>query len=209
MDSIVNGARRYRGVPTKERQAQRRALLIEAAIQVYGQQGYRRATVKAVCEAAGLTERYFYESFANSEELLIASFNTVTYAAFDEILQAAQAAGKERMERARAMLYTYFDLLKRNPLSARVLLVEIQGVSPAVDQAFQVALQTIRERAALILAPPGWRPDRLLQAGVLGGVIQIALRWIAQGYEPPIDEVTNTALQLVRVLWRKPTKCIR
>jgi AcrR family transcriptional regulator len=44
-------------VSQDERRAQRRSQLIAAAIQVYGEIGYRQATVKAVCEAAGLTER--------------------------------------------------------------------------------------------------------------------------------------------------------
>jgi AcrR family transcriptional regulator len=78
-------SRAYRGVSTEQRRAERRAKLIDAAIAVYGERGYRQATVKAVCEAAGLTERYFYESFENSEALLVASFNAVTYAVFDEI----------------------------------------------------------------------------------------------------------------------------
>jgi AcrR family transcriptional regulator len=117
-----------------ERRAQRRSQLIGAAIEVYGERGYRQATVKAVCEAAGLTERYFYESFANSEDLLIASYNAVTYSVFGEIRAAAESAGPTRIERARAMLHAYFAALQRDPRSARVFLVEIRGVSRAVDK---------------------------------------------------------------------------
>ena len=61
----------------------RRERLIEGAIRAYGELGYRNTTVKAVCEAAGLTERYFYESFANSEALLVAAFDTVSRRVFD------------------------------------------------------------------------------------------------------------------------------
>lgn len=72
MTTELSPARRYRGADADERRAQRRDQLIAAAVQVYGERGYQNATVKAVCEAAGLTERYFYESFANSEALLLA-----------------------------------------------------------------------------------------------------------------------------------------
>lgn len=58
MSRETSPARTYRGVSQDERRAQRRSQLIGAAIQVYGERGYRQATVKAVCEAAGLTERY-------------------------------------------------------------------------------------------------------------------------------------------------------
>ena len=193
-------ARAYRGVSLDARRAQRRSQLIQAAIAVYGERGYRQATVKAVCEAAGLTERYFYESFGNSEDLLITSFNAVTYSVFGEIKAAAQAAGRSRIARARAMLQAYFGALQRDPLSARVFLVEIRGVSRAVDKAFDAALREIGAEVARHVAPPDAAADELLHAGIVGGVMHIALRWIDQGYQPPLASVTETALRLGMVL---------
>ncbi|CAH0307506.1 Fatty acid metabolism regulator protein [Massilia sp. Bi118] len=192
-------ARPYRGVSQDERRAQRRSQLIAAAIQVYGERGYRQATVKAVCEAAGLTERYFYESFANSEDLLIASYNAVTYAVFGEIRASGVSSGATRAERARAMLRAYFAALQRDPRSARVFLVEIRGVSRAVDKAFDTSLRAIGEEVARIAGPEAGVSDPLLQAGVVGGVIHIALRWIEDGYAPDIDSVTDSAMRLVMV----------
>jgi len=189
-------ARPYRGIPQDERRAQRRTQLIEAGVAVYGERGYRQATVKAVCEAAGLTERYFYESFANSDELLIACFNAVTWAVLEEILAAAREAGPDPQVRARAMLRAYFAALQREPNSARVFLVEIRGVSRPVDKAFDAALRAIGEQVAQMVALPDSEPDPLLQAGIVGGVIHIALRWIEDGYVPDIERVTASALKL-------------
>ena len=93
MTTELSPARRYRGAEAEERRAQRRGQLIAAAVQVYGERGYQNATVKAVCKAAGLTERYFYESFANSEALLLASFQTVTDLLLQKIELAGEAAG--------------------------------------------------------------------------------------------------------------------
>ena len=191
--------RAYRGVSSEERRAQRRNKLIAAAIAVYGERGYRQATVKAVCEAAGLTERYFYESFENSEDLLITSYNAVTYKVFGDIMAAGQGAGRARGDKARAMLRAYFSALQRDPLSARVFLVEIRGVSRAVDKAFDASLRAIGQEVARHAAP-GVAEDELLQAGIVGGVMHIALRWIDQGYQPPLESVTETALRLGMVL---------
>jgi AcrR family transcriptional regulator len=196
-------SRAYRGVSIEQRRAERRAKLIAAAIAVYGERGYRQATVKSVCEAAGLTERYFYESFENSEALLVASFNAVTYAVFDEITAAARAAGRGRVARGRAMLDAYFGALQRSPDAARVYLVEIRGVSREVDKAFDAALRAIGAEVARQMAPAGAQSDELLQAGVVGGVMHIALRWIDAGYQPPLAEVTDTALRLGMVLGRR------
>jgi AcrR family transcriptional regulator len=204
MSPQPQSARPYRGVSQDDRRAQRRGQLVAAAIAVYGERGYRQATVKAVCEAAGLTERYFYESFANSDELLIASFNAVTFRVFDASAQAAAAAGRSRTERARALLRAYFTALQRDPRSARVFLVEIRGVSREVDKAFDAAARQIGREVGKLVAPPRAQADELLEAGVVGGVIHIALRWIEDGYQPAIEAVTDSALRLVTVLARRP-----
>lgn len=204
MTPDVSQARPYRGISKEDRRAQRRGQLVAAAIAVYGERGYRQATVKAVCEAAGLTERYFYESFANSDELLVASFNAVTQRVFEEVKRAAAGAGRNRGARARAMLRAYFSALQHEPRSARVFLVEIRGVSREVDKAFDSALDRIGDEVGALLAPPGAAPDPLLHVGVVGGVIHIALRWIAEGYRPSLDAVTGTALRLGMVLARAP-----
>lgn len=200
--------RSYRGQSQEQRRAERRARLIEGAIAVYGERGYHQATVKAVCEAAGLTERYFYESFANSEALLIDSYNTVTYAVLGEILRAGEAAGRGRVARSRAMLHAYFAALQREPQSARVFLVEIRGVSRAVDQAFDASLRAIGRDVARLLGPSAAN-DELLQAGVIGGVIHIALRWIEDGYQPPIERAVETALRLGAALAAPPRRRVR
>lgn len=200
MTQASTPARAYRGVSPDERRAQRRTKLIQAAIAVYGERGYRQATVKAVCEAAGLTERYFYESFENSEDLLVTSFNAVTYAVFGELVAASRAAGRSRRARARAMLEAYFGALQRDPLSARLFLVEIRGVNRAVDKAFDAALRAIGAEVARQVAAPGALDDELLHAGIVGGVMHIALRWIDQGYQPPLASVTDTALRMALVL---------
>ncbi|QOY92655.1 TetR/AcrR family transcriptional regulator [Massilia sp. UMI-21] len=209
MTAELTTARSYRGMSQEARRADRRARLIAAAIAVYGERGYHQATVKAVCEAAGLTERYFYESFANSEALLIDSFNAVTYSVLGAITQAARDAGRGRIARSRAMLRAYFAALQREPQSARVFLVEIRGVSRAVDQAFDAALRAIGREVARIVAPAGAPQDALLEAGVVGGVIHIALRWIDDGYAPGIDSVVDTALRLGTVLSAAPGKRVR
>ncbi len=197
--------RSYRGQSQEQRRAERRSRLIAGAIAVYGERGYHQATVKAVCEAAGLTERYFYESFANSEALLIDSYNAVTYSVLGEILRAGEAAGRGQVARARAMLHAYFAALQREPQSARVFLVEIRGVSRAVDQAFDASLRAIGREVARVLASEAV-DDELLQAGVIGGVIHIALRWIEDGYQPAIDSAVDSALRLGTALATPPRK---
>lgn len=192
--------RRYRGSSGEERRAQRREQLILAAIRVYGERGYRNATVKAVCEAAGLTERYFYESFANSEALLVETYRAVTGALLAELESAADGAGGSGEARVRAILDCYLAALKRDPPSARVFLVEVAGVSAALDRVFAGSLDAF----GLLLARTqgAQAPDSLLRTAVVGGVIHLALTWVASGYAEPADRVAQAALPLCLLLSR-------
>lgn len=66
--------------------------LVDAAVEVFGTSGYRSATVGKICETAGLTKRYFYESFDDSEALLLAAYASVTDRLRDSVLRGAGRA---------------------------------------------------------------------------------------------------------------------
>ncbi len=196
MNTPTPAQRRYRGSAAEERKALRRQQLIDAATEVYGRNGYRHSGVKQVCDAAGLTQRYFYESFAHSDDLLIACYEQAARQLREEITAAAEAAGPDRTERGRAMLLAYFRALRARPLIANLLLVEIRGISPAVDKAIIRALQDMSRDITRVVARPDQQPDELLRAGIMGGVIHIALHWMGSGYRQPTDMVAETAVKL-------------
>lgn len=197
-DTQIELPRTYRGASLEQRQLERRAQLIEAAIAVYGETGFRQATVKAVCRRAGLTERYFYESFKGSEALLGAAFGMVMENLLAALSEAADAAGADPIARARAVLTAYYAVLKENPPGARVFLVEMFGISDAIDALLDKALKDI---AAVILpggVGPGHGAPELAAVGLVGGVIHIALTWIASGYALPVETVVESALPYCR-----------
>lgn len=189
--------RSYRGSSGDARKVERRQKLLNAAIQEYGAHGYRNVGVRMICAAAGLTERYFYEAFPNSEALLIASLDALTDQLVSTIREAGRLERGDPERRRRAMLSTYYDDLRSRPAAARVFLVEINGVSPAVDAAFARSLDSFAE---LILDT--FDPDRhgraaadlVFRRGITGALFQIALVWIAEKYARPLEEVTGAAL---------------
>lgn len=196
-------SRRYRGTSPSQRRARRREQLLKAALMVYGERGFRNATVKAVCDAAGLTERYFYESFENSEALLVACYEAVTEALFAMLREAEAAARGGPRDKVLAVLACYFEALRRDPQSARVFLVEVGGVSPALDRAFESSLETfgnLLAGAAGAGGVPASGRDALLRTGIVGGVLQIALAWIAGGYARPLAEVAGAAATICMIL---------
>ncbi len=76
---------RWSGVPLQDRQARRRDDLIAAGIGLLGSPGGPSLTVRAVCRAAELTERYFYESFSDRDEYVAAVYDEVCTAAMSTL----------------------------------------------------------------------------------------------------------------------------
>ena len=202
MDQARSTQRRWGARTADERRAARRAQIMRAAIAMYGDTGYRTATVKAVCEAAGLTERYFYESFANSEDLLTQCFKEVNAGLLVKMREAAGSPSDPVLRRMRAGLLVYLNELRRHRASARLFLIELANVSPATEA---LASASLDEFGALlteiIQAGPGdQRPvPPLLLRGVVGGGLHIAQAWVADGCTGSVEDVADAALRLYAV----------
>ena len=85
----------YGGVSAEERVADRRARLLEAGLECFGTAGSPATGVKDVCRAAGLTDRYFYESFKDGRALFLAVFDDVTDALFGAVAEAVLAVAPD------------------------------------------------------------------------------------------------------------------
>jgi AcrR family transcriptional regulator len=84
---VADGQRRGRwsGVPLVDRQALRRDELIAAGVDLLGGPDGPALTVRAVCRASGLTERYFYESFSDRDEFVRAVYDDVCSSALSAL----------------------------------------------------------------------------------------------------------------------------
>lgn len=187
--------RAYRGQSLAERRTERRAQLIAAANIVYRRDGYAGATVRAICREAGLTERYFYEAFDGPVALLAATFAD-NIAGLDRIIRdALTRSGSSEETALRAVLGAYYERLREDAAGARVFLSEIQGINPAIDAQFREAVRGFGVALEEILPGLAAAP-RLLADGLAGGMIHIALAWIADGYREPVDEIIDAASML-------------
>lgn len=105
---------RWSGVPLEDRQALRRDELVAAGVQLLGEEGGPALTVRAVCREAGLTERYFYESFADRDEFVRAVYDDVCTRAMSTLMSASTP--REAVER-------FVALMVDDPARGRVLLL--------------------------------------------------------------------------------------
>ena len=93
---------RWAGVPLTDRRIERRGLLVSAAFALFGDGGESAVSVRSVCRESALNTRYFYESFADTDELLGAVYDVVAAELAAEVAAAITAAGDTDLDRARA-----------------------------------------------------------------------------------------------------------
>ncbi len=123
---MAGGQRRGRwsGVPLEDRQALRRDDLIAAGVGLLGSESGPVLTVRAVCRAAGLTERYFYESFSDRDEFVGAVYDDVCTRAMSTLSSSTTA--RDAVER-------FVALMVDDPTRGRVLLLA-PAVEPVLTQ---------------------------------------------------------------------------
>jgi AcrR family transcriptional regulator len=101
--------------------------LIQAGFELLGGEGAAATTVRAVCRRAELNARYFYESFEDLDELLVAVYDDVVGALATEILGAQAAASDEPRTQLRVAIERSVKFVDEDRRRGRVLYVEALG----------------------------------------------------------------------------------
>ncbi|WP_280346059.1 TetR/AcrR family transcriptional regulator [Nocardia neocaledoniensis] len=180
---MTDEPRTYGGLSAAERSAGRRVRLLAAATALWGESGIASVTVRGVCKAAGLTPRYFYEHFANSDELLVAIADEVRDTLLAAMVRAGLSSTGAAEARLTAALQAFFDTVAADPHLHRIISSDPHGVGElaqrrhdAIDTVADLVVQYAPE--ALGFAPD---PDLLRRASlfITGGVNQIIEGWLA------------------------------
>lgn len=179
---------------------------MDAALEVFGStHGYAGASIDTVCAEAGLTKRYFYESFDTLEALLLAVYDDANARVRAKVQAAIEATALEGdpAVAAAAGVMAFLKALDEDRRLARVMFREVLGVSQRVDRAYLAVIETWEADIAAVigeLTVPGVRPD-LLVATAWGLVTGLTVRWVLSDFREPVDELaTSTLVILSRIL---------
>jgi AcrR family transcriptional regulator len=171
----------YAGVRASDRVAARRARLLDAALELLGTEGWQATTVRAICAEARLTPRYFYESFADRDELLVALFDQLVGEAAAHVLGAVEGAERDARAKARAAIGAFVELVTDDPRKARVLFIEAVGSERLALRRFE----TVRMFAGLVAQQGrqfyGVHGGSLVETTALmlvGGLAETLLSWL-------------------------------
>ena len=192
--------RRYGGRTADERRRDRRARLLAAACAICGEEGWVAVTLRRVCARAGLTDRYFAESFADRDALLIAVFDEAFEEMTQEVGRAVGAAPASGEAQLRAALTTVVAFLANDPRKARILLGR-PGGEGAVERHRRQALQ---DGIARMLE--GARPDvdaaaaQVLALIAAGGLSELLNAWLSGALDLDADELVELATRATAAL---------
>lgn len=187
----------YRGVSAEDRAAERRARLLEATLAVWADPG-TRTTMTAVCSEAGLTERYFYESFANLDAALTAVMDAIAAEIEQATLAAVEAAGAEPADRVYACMRAFVQLLVDDPRKGRVAIIE-SVASPVLrrrrtELLRYLALRSAEEaRTRLGLPRRGAREDEVSGLLFIGGMAELVTAWLDGALTATPEEIIEAA----------------
>jgi AcrR family transcriptional regulator len=111
---MPDSPRTYGGVDGSARVAERRRILIETGLDLLGT-AKPDLTVRGVCRRAGVVSRYFYESFADRDALMVAVYDHVVDDVAAIALDAVAAAPKDDRERVHAGIRAIVRAVAEDP----------------------------------------------------------------------------------------------
>jgi AcrR family transcriptional regulator len=200
--SVTRTGRPYGGVAHADRAAERRAALIQAATTVFGSIGFRKATVRSICQQARLNDRYFYAAFESTDHLLRATYEHHAQRLHALLEQAIQAQAGKLKARVNAGLRAFFSFL-RDPCVARVLMLEVMGVSAETDATYQrniteFAKQIISSAEPSLQDALGDRADqRIVAIALVGAMTNAGTAWLLSGYRDSEEKMVRNCSQVL------------
>ncbi len=160
------------------RQTARRHQLLAAGIALLGDHDRPGVTVRAACRRAGLTERYFYEAFADRDEFVRAVYDEVGGRAHEALVEAARRSSGRPSDVAQASVEAFVKLMVDDPTMGRVLLIAplteptLSGRGMALMPAFVDLVQ-----AQLSAALPG-AEKQMVAVGVVGALSNLFIGYL-------------------------------
>ncbi|RZQ63759.1 TetR/AcrR family transcriptional regulator [Amycolatopsis suaedae] len=190
-------SRTWGGTTLTDRRAARRAQLLETGLDLLGAEAGPAVSVRAVCRQAKLTERYFYENFADREELVHAVYTEVGTAAHDVLVEAVRHAGPTPRERATAAVNAFVELIIDDPRKGRVLLL-----APLSEPALSTrGVELLPSFAALIRDQlpegTGAAEREMTAVGLVGALANLFIGYLGGTLDVPRDQLVGHCVTLL------------
>ncbi|MFE5284976.1 TetR/AcrR family transcriptional regulator [Nocardia sp. NPDC056611] len=193
-------ARSYGGISAEDRRTERRTRLLAAAREVWGESGLSAVTVRGVCKQAGLIDRYFYEHFANRDELLAAVADQLREELLSVLVRSGLTADGTAEDKLRAALGAFLQAIADDRRIHRIIASDFHAV-PVLAQRRREVLATITDLVVQNVpdALPGdYDPEALRRAAlfITGGVNQLIETWLDHPTDLTADQLAASCARM-------------
>jgi AcrR family transcriptional regulator len=199
--------RRYSGRSVDEWKAARRERLLDAALELFGTEGYPATSVERLCAQAKVSTRHFYHEFQNKEAVLLAVHAQLIEVGVRSTSEAlAATADAPVRERIVAAVDGYLQTIMTDLRRARISFVEVVGISPAVEEqriAFrELLISSVVHVGETAVARQEIAPKdfRFLGLCFIGAVNTVVYDWMLADPRPPETEIQEALRNLAVAL---------
>jgi AcrR family transcriptional regulator len=194
VESAKVSPRRYGGKSAEQRRAERRSQLVSAALEIWQEQGWAAVTMRGVCARAGLTDRYFYESFADRDVLLGTVWDQMRDETLAMLLGALEpVSDRGALEQLHAAVDAVVHHIADEPARAQIIFGDHAG-SAVLEQRRRDTVQMATD-LMIGLARPFLRDgvdEQALRINTvlgIGGFVELMLAWRDGLVEADTDQV--------------------
>ncbi|MBI3429582.1 MAG: TetR/AcrR family transcriptional regulator [Actinobacteria bacterium] len=180
---------------------ERRAQLLNAALEVFTAAGYHAAAMDEIADHASVSKPVLYQHFPSKLELYLAvldlHIDTLVFK-----IQKAIASTPENANRVSATVEAYFDFIESEGEAFRLLFESDMSVEPAVRERLnRMTYDCAAAVSAVISLDTGLPREEamLLGVGLIGSVQVTARHWLDR--DSKLSRATATDL-LTNILWR-------
>ncbi|MFB7718241.1 MULTISPECIES: TetR/AcrR family transcriptional regulator [unclassified Nocardia] len=174
--------RNYGGVSAADRRAIRRTALFEAALDLVTEEGASAVTKKAVCVRAGLTDRYFYEHFADRDALVESLAHELTEQGLAAGLAAIVAAEPQIPAQVHAAIEAAATFIDEDPRRGALLMCA--PTIDAIQRARKDAISTVANTLSALIPEltgddPADRTDTdMVCFTLIAGLVELGVAWL-------------------------------
>ncbi|MCW2951786.1 MAG: transcriptional regulator, TetR family [Conexibacter sp.] len=185
--------------------AERREVILDAAIGLFASRGYHAAAMEEIASAAGISKAVVYDHFVSKQELYTQLLERIR-GDLDAVVEASLAPVEAEGEpRVRAAIDAFFGYVEEHADASRLLFLELQGTAEAAEIVRALELRvtegltaTLGENALLFEG----HVERERQLRILAELLKSAIHGLASWWYrypevPRVDLVDRT----VALVW--------
>jgi AcrR family transcriptional regulator len=172
--------RRIRGLDADQRRALRRDALLDAALDLFAEQGYLGTSIEQICQRAYVGTKSFYELFDGRESCYVALLRRIVQQTTAHMVRVLDGAPDDETSATRVLIEAFAHSFVDDVRLAKVTFGEGSAITPAAERQRRANRRWAAEFIESIWQRYGVGPGRTrgIAAGVVGGLFEIVADWV-------------------------------